>query len=97
MWETIAQFEMNPGGVLAWIGIGLIAGWLAGLATSSGGLSTVADIAIGLLGALAGGLVTDQLFAGEIGFWASLLVAFIGASLLIALAHIVPPGPAKRI
>jgi uncharacterized membrane protein YeaQ/YmgE (transglycosylase-associated protein family) len=55
-----------------------------------GGYGLVGDIVIGLVGAFVGGLVVDLLAPAEsFGFWGSVVVAFIGACILIALLHAV--------
>jgi uncharacterized membrane protein YeaQ/YmgE (transglycosylase-associated protein family) len=51
---------------------------------------------LGLVGAVVGGLVTGLFMEGEAGFWSSILIAFIGACMLIALARIVAPTRATR-
>ncbi len=38
-------------GLLAWIIVGLIAGWLAGMVMKGGGYGVVGDIIIGIIGA----------------------------------------------
>ena len=92
--DLLAELELNPGGVIAWIGVGLIAGWLAGLVMSGGGYGIIADIVLGLVGALIGGIVSGFFLAGDAGFWASLLIAFIGACMVIGVARILAPGRA---
>lgn len=93
----LAEFATNPGGVLAWIGVGLMAGWLAGAVMSGRGPGVFADIALGVVGAIVGGLVASFFVAGEIGFWASLLVSLIGACMAIAIARILIPGRTGRV
>ena len=44
-------------GILAWILVGLIAGWLAGQVMKGGGYGMVADIVLGLLGGVLGGWI----------------------------------------
>ncbi len=76
-------------GLLAWIVVGLIAGWLAGLLMKGGGYGIVADVFLGMLGGIVGG----WLF-GILGFWpgggfvASILTAFVGAVVLIAVTRV---------
>ena len=94
--ELLAELTLNPGGVIAWIGVGLVAGWLAGLAMSGGGYGIMADIVLGLIGALVGGFMTGFFLAGEAGFWASILIAFIGACVVIGVARIIVPGRTAR-
>ena len=42
-------------GILSWIVVGLIAGWLAGLVVKGGGFGCVGDIIVGVVGGLLGG------------------------------------------
>ena len=42
-------------GILSWIVVGLIAGWLAGLVVKGGGYGCVGDIIVGVIGGLFGG------------------------------------------
>ena len=42
-------------GLLTWIVVGLIAGWLAGLVVKGGGFGVIGDIILGIVGALVGG------------------------------------------
>jgi len=48
-------------GILAWIVVGLIAGWLAGQVMKGGGYGMVADIILGLLGGVLGGWIFEKL------------------------------------
>jgi uncharacterized membrane protein YeaQ/YmgE (transglycosylase-associated protein family) len=84
-----AKQIMQPIGLLAWIVIGALAGWLAGMAMKSRG-GVVTDIVVGIIGAFIGGLLFNVFgFAGTTGFnvW-SLLVAFIGAVVLLAVIRL---------
>ena len=75
---------------LAWIIVGLIAGWLAGLVMKGGGYGILVDIILGLLGGLLGG----WLF-GQLGIWSgggmvgSIIVAFIGAVILVGITRLI--------
>jgi len=89
--NLLAELALSPGGMFAWIAVGLIAGWLAGLMMSGGGYGVIADIVLGLVGALVGGLVSGFFIEGDAGFWASILIAFIGACMVIAVARILSP------
>ena len=92
---TLFALALNPGGIISWIVIGLIAGWLAGLAMRGGGYGVIGDIIVGLVGAFIGGLLFNLLVEGETGFWGSMVVAFFGACILIAILRAV--GPARRV
>ncbi len=90
---TFAQIELNPGGVIGWIVIGLIAGWLAGLVMRGGGYGLIGDLIVGLIGALVGGFVFGLLVTDRVvGLWGSLLVAFVGACIFIAILRAFTPG-----
>jgi uncharacterized membrane protein YeaQ/YmgE (transglycosylase-associated protein family) len=77
-------------GVIWWILVGLIAGWLAGKAMKGGGFGVLMDIVIGMIGAVIGGWLFGTLgvFPGA-GLIGSILVAFIGAVILLALARLI--------
>ena len=77
---------LEPGGILMWLIVGLIAGWLAGQFVKGGGFGIVGDIVVGILGAFLGGFLFGFLMPGaSVGFIGSIVVAFIGAVLLIAI------------
>src|SRR5437660_97302 len=79
---------LAPGGIIAWIVIGLLAGWLAGVIMPGKGFGFVGDLIIGLVGAFLGGLILDLLAPNDtFGFWGSLIVALIGACILVAILH----------
>ncbi len=90
--NLFAELVLSPGGVLSWIVVGLIAGWLAGLTMSGGGYGIVRDILLGLAGALVGGFVSGFFIAGDAGFWGSLVIAALGACLLIGISRLLIPG-----
>jgi uncharacterized membrane protein YeaQ/YmgE (transglycosylase-associated protein family) len=89
---TFADIVLEPGGLIAWLVVGLIAGWLAGVVMKGGGFGLIGDMIVGLIGALIGGLLFGQLVTGTPHLLGSILVAFIGACLLLALARFVAPG-----
>ena len=83
--------HLEPGGIIAWIVVGLIAGWLAGVVMKGGGYGVIGDIVVGLVGALVGGFVFSLITGGgSAGFWGSIFVAFIGAVILIAIIRALP-------
>ena len=74
-------------GIIAWIVIGALAGWIAGLIVKGSGSGLFMNIVIGIVGAFIGGLVMNLIgSAGVTGFnpW-SLLVAIVGAILLLGI------------
>ncbi len=74
--------------LIAWILIGLIAGWLAGKVTRGVGFGCLADVALGLIGSLLGGWIFLKLGILGGGFLFSLAAATVGAILLVAIARI---------
>jgi uncharacterized membrane protein YeaQ/YmgE (transglycosylase-associated protein family) len=82
-----AAIVLTPGGVISWLVVGLIAGWLAGVVMKGGGFGLFGDIIVGLFGAFLGGLLMGFFVQGAAGFWGSIFVAFIGACVLIALVR----------
>lgn len=80
-------------GILAWIIVGLIAGWLAGLVMKGGGYGVIGDIIIGIIGALIGGFLASAIFgvANPVNGLniPSIVVAFIGAVILVAILRAV--------
>lgn len=80
-------------GLLAWLIVGLAAGWLAGQVMRGGGYGLVGDIIVGVVGALIGGFLGSSLFGiadavNGINL-TSIFVAFIGAVILIAVLRMV--------
>lgn len=79
---------LMPGNIIAWIIIGILAGWLAGLLMPGKGFGLVGDLIVGLVGAFVGGLIMSVLAPDQtFGFWGSFLVALIGACILVAIIH----------
>jgi uncharacterized membrane protein YeaQ/YmgE (transglycosylase-associated protein family) len=80
-------------GILSWIVVGLIAGFLAGQVMRGGGYGLIGDIIIGILGGLLGGWVGTSLLhinADVNGInLESILVAFAGAVLLIFILRMI--------
>lgn len=80
-------------GILSWIVVGLIAGWLAGKVMKGGGFGLIGDIIIGIVGGLLGGWVATSLLhisAGMTGInLTSILIAFLGAILLLIILRLV--------
>ena len=75
-------------GFIAWIVVGLIAGWLAGQVMKGGGYGTIADIVLGLLGGVLGGWVFGLLGIGSgSSMLGSIIVAFVGAVILVSITR----------
>ena len=89
----VTRLNLDPGSWLAWIVIGLIAGAVASRVVAGRGFGCLADIVVGVAGAIIGGFLLGALFGGgTVGFWGSLIVAFIGAALLLAALKLLSGG-----
>ncbi len=75
--------------LIGWIVIGLIAGALAGVVVRGGGFGFVRDVIVGLVGAVLGGLLLHLLTGARTSpsFLVELLVAFVGAVILLLLTR----------
>ncbi len=87
-----ADISLEPGGLIAWLVVGLIAGFLASRVMGAGGYGLIGDIVVGLVGAFIGGFLCGFVVIGDYGLVGSIVVAFIGACLLIWLVRMVSPG-----
>ena len=80
-------------GLLAWIVVGAIAGWLAGAVMGGSGFGLVGDIIIGVIGAAVGGWIAGALFNipnAINGFTVqTVVVAFLGACVVLFVARAV--------
>ncbi|HEY7405674.1 MAG TPA: GlsB/YeaQ/YmgE family stress response membrane protein [Candidatus Angelobacter sp.] len=75
-------------GLIWWIIVGLIAGWLAGKIVKRAGYGVFVDTILGMVGAVVGGLILRTLgFYTSGGLVPSILVATLGAVILVWLAH----------
>jgi len=78
--------------ILSWIVVGLIAGWLAGVVMKGGGFGLIGDIIVGVIGGVLGGFIASYFF--DVGDpmsginLTSILIAFIGAVLLLLILRV---------
>ncbi|HET7420346.1 MAG TPA: GlsB/YeaQ/YmgE family stress response membrane protein [Candidatus Dormibacteraeota bacterium] len=76
--------------------IGGIAGWLAGKVMSGHGYGVIWDVVLGVIGALVGGWIMSTIFGIQsTGLIISFIVAFIGACILVAIAHMIKREPIR--
>ena len=81
---------MSLTGLIWFLLIGLIAGWLAGKVMRGGGFGVVGDIVVGIIGALIGGWLFGKLgisIGG--GLLGAIITAFVGAVLFILLLRLI--------
>jgi uncharacterized membrane protein YeaQ/YmgE (transglycosylase-associated protein family) len=77
--------------ILAWLVVGLIAGFLASKVINKTGSGMVMDIVLGVVGALVGGFVFNMLGHSAptgINIY-SIFVAFVGAVIVLVIYHAV--------
>ena len=97
MASLVLGLTLDPGGLLAWLVVGLIAGFLASTLMRGGGYGIVGDIIVGIVGAFIGGLIATALgISGSTGFVGSIIIALIGAIILIAILRAVSGGYGRR-
>src|SRR5436305_14854613 len=89
-----ARLNLDPGSWLAWIVVGLIAGAIAARVVAGRGFGCLADIVVGVAGAIIGGFVLSTFFgvSGNVGFFGSIIVAFVGAAVLLAALKLLSGG-----
>ncbi len=77
--------------------VGLVAGWLAGKIVEGAGFGLIGDTAIGIVGALIGSWMMPRLgiHIGS-GTIASIVVATIGAVLLLIVVKLISGGYSRR-
>ncbi len=78
-------------GILAWIIVGLIAGWLTGLIMKGSGYGVIGDIILGIVGAIVGGFIASAVFGIPNAVnglnVTSIIVAIVGAVILVAIVR----------
>jgi len=77
-------------GIIVWLIVGAIAGWLAGMVVKGGGFGLIGDIIVGIVGALiAGWLLPTIGFPIAAGIIGAIIDAFIGAVILLIIIRLV--------
>lgn len=77
-------------GLIAWLIIGAIAGWLAGKIVEGSGFGLIVDIIVGIVGAFIGGWLAGVLgisIGG--GLISSIIVAVVGAVVLLVILRFI--------
>ena len=80
--------HLEPIGLIAWLALGTLAGWLTGRWRSVG-YGALGDVAAGMAGALLGAYVLLLMGAPpDVGLIVTIVVAFAGAALTVLLLHL---------
>lgn len=80
---------MDPIGLLIFLLIGAVAGWLAGLIMKGGGFGILGNIVVGIVGAVIGGFVFRIAGIAAGGLIGSIVTATVGAVLLLTAVRII--------
>jgi uncharacterized membrane protein YeaQ/YmgE (transglycosylase-associated protein family) len=87
-------------GILAWIIIGVIAGWITGKLMKGSGFGFFMDMIVGLVGALIGGFIATHVGIappGQQGLIISIIIAVIGAVILTFLVRLISGGRVREL
>ena len=85
--QRSVQVWFQTHGIVSWLLLGLVAGWLAGKLARGRGYGCVTDIILGLIGSYLGGWIFTKLGIFGGGFLYSLAAATLGAVILVGIAH----------
>jgi uncharacterized membrane protein YeaQ/YmgE (transglycosylase-associated protein family) len=81
---------MAPHGIIVWLIIGAIAGWLAGKVVRGGGFGLIGDIVVGIIGAVIAGYLFPYFhIVIATGIAGSIIDAFIGAVILLVILRLI--------
>ena len=80
---------MEANSLIAVLFIGGIAGWLAGKILKGKGFGLIGNIVVGIVGAFVGGFLFDFLGLSAGGFFGSIIMATIGAVVLLYVVSLV--------
>jgi uncharacterized membrane protein YeaQ/YmgE (transglycosylase-associated protein family) len=80
---------MDIQGLIIFLAIGAIAGWLAGLLMKGGGFGLLGNIIVGIIGAVVGGVVFGFLGITAGGMIGSIITATAGAALLLFIVGLI--------
>lgn len=83
---------MNGRGIIWFLIVGLIAGWLAGKLMKGSGYGLLGDLVVGILGAIIGGWLFGILGIAAWGLLGSIIVALAGALILLYVVRLVKRG-----
>ncbi len=93
--SVFADIAIEPTSLIIWLVVGIVAGWLAGVVMKGSGYGVLGDLIIGLIGAVAGGFLFSAAGWASGGFLGSILVAFIGACILIFVVRFFRRGRSR--
>jgi|SRR5580700_3660068 uncharacterized membrane protein YeaQ/YmgE (transglycosylase-associated protein family) len=98
---ALVSITFDPGSILIWALIGLVAGFLASKVMTGHGLGLLGDMVVGVVGAIAGGFIARSLRVTTTLTSHSILIevviAFVGAIILLALLRLLGVGKRRSL
>jgi uncharacterized membrane protein YeaQ/YmgE (transglycosylase-associated protein family) len=98
---ALVSVTLDPGSILVWALIGLVAGFLASRVMTGHGMGLLGDIVVGVIGAIVGGFLARYLgvttAATSHSIVAEVIIAFLGAVILLAILRVVGVGKRRRM
>ncbi len=79
---------MEIEGILAFLLIGAIAGWLAGKLMKGGGFGLLKNIVLGIIGAFIGGFVFSAVGITAGGLLGAIVISTVGAAIVLFVADL---------
>lgn len=77
---------LQPGDIIAWLLVGLIAGYVASILVRGRGFGCFGDIVVGLIGSFIGGILANFLqIGGTYHFCGTIIISIIGAVILLTV------------
>jgi uncharacterized membrane protein YeaQ/YmgE (transglycosylase-associated protein family) len=80
---------LNIEGLLVFLAIGAIAGWLASLLIKGGGYGLLGNVVIGVVGATIGGSIFSALGIASGGLLGAIATATVGAAVLLFIVRLI--------
>ncbi len=83
MTTLLFLLAIDTTGLILFLVIGAVAGWIAGTLMKGGGFGVVGNLIVGIIGAFLGGMIFSWLGIAAGGLLGSLVTATIGAIVLL--------------
>jgi len=81
---------LQPGNLIAWLLVGLIAGYLANVLVRGRSMGCLGNIIVGLIGSVIGAILASAFSINSMPyrFCGTIIVSFIGAAILLAILQL---------
>jgi uncharacterized membrane protein YeaQ/YmgE (transglycosylase-associated protein family) len=85
---------LQPGNIIAWLLVGLLAGYFANLLVRGRSAGCLGNIVIGLIGSVIGAILASalEITTFPLQFCGTAIVSFIGAAILLAVVQLFTGG-----